>query len=63
VVEAVIALASGAAADSIALIGLGLDSGIEVAAASVLLWPPTTRRQDHSKARPPGGHPSAPRSE
>jgi divalent metal cation (Fe/Co/Zn/Cd) transporter len=38
VVEAVIALASGAAADSIALIGFGLDSGIEVAAASVLLW-------------------------
>jgi divalent metal cation (Fe/Co/Zn/Cd) transporter len=38
VVEAVIALASGVAADSIALIGFGLDSGIEVAAASVLLW-------------------------
>jgi divalent metal cation (Fe/Co/Zn/Cd) transporter len=38
VVEAVIALASGAAADSIALVGFGLDSGIEVAAAAVLLW-------------------------
>jgi divalent metal cation (Fe/Co/Zn/Cd) transporter len=38
VVEALVALASGAAADSIALIGFGLDSGIEVAAASVLLW-------------------------
>lgn len=38
VLEAVIALASGAAADSIALIGFGLDSVIEVAAASVLLW-------------------------
>ena len=38
VVEAVIALASGAAADSIALIGFGLDSGIEVAAAAVMLW-------------------------
>ncbi len=38
VVEAVIALASGAAAESIALVGFGLDSGIEVAAASVLLW-------------------------
>lgn len=37
-VEAVIALASGAAADSIALVGFGLDSGIEVAAAAVLLW-------------------------
>jgi divalent metal cation (Fe/Co/Zn/Cd) transporter len=38
VVEAGVALASGAAADSIALIGFGLDSGIEVAAAAVLLW-------------------------
>ena len=36
--EAVVALASGAAADSIALIGFGLDSVIEVVAASVLLW-------------------------
>ncbi|MCG8592180.1 MAG: cation transporter [Proteobacteria bacterium] len=38
VVEAIIALALGAAAHSIALIGFGLDSGIEVAAAGVLLW-------------------------
>lgn len=38
VVEAAIALAAGAAAESIALFGFGLDSGIEVAAASVLLW-------------------------
>lgn len=38
VIEAAIALASGAAAESIALVGFGLDSGIEVAAASVLLW-------------------------
>ena len=38
VIEAAIALASGAAADSIALVGFGLDSGIEVAAAAVLLW-------------------------
>ena len=38
VIEAVIALASGAAADSIALVGFGLDSGIEVAAAAVMLW-------------------------
>ena len=36
-IEAAIALASGAAADSIALVGFGPDSGIEVAAA-VLLW-------------------------
>jgi divalent metal cation (Fe/Co/Zn/Cd) transporter len=38
VIEAAIALASGAAANSIALVGFGLDSGIEVAAAAVLLW-------------------------
>lgn len=38
VVEAVIALWAGAAADSIALFGFGLDSVIETAAASVLLW-------------------------
>lgn len=38
VVEAVIALASGTAAESIALVGFGLDSCIEVAAAAVLLW-------------------------
>jgi len=38
VVEAVVALAAGAAADSVALVGFGLDSGIEVAAAGVLLW-------------------------
>jgi divalent metal cation (Fe/Co/Zn/Cd) transporter len=38
VIEAVIALASGVAADSIALVGFGLDSGIEVAAAAVMLW-------------------------
>ena len=38
VVEAVIALWSGAVADSVALIGFGLDSGIETAAGAVLLW-------------------------
>lgn len=38
VLEAVVALWSGAVADSIALQGFGLDSVIEVAAASVLLW-------------------------
>ncbi|RMG94903.1 MAG: cobalt transporter [Deltaproteobacteria bacterium] len=38
VVEAVVALWSGAAAESVALVGFGLDSGIEVAAAAVLLW-------------------------
>lgn len=38
VVEAGVALASGLRADSIALLGFGLDSGIECAAAGVLLW-------------------------
>jgi divalent metal cation (Fe/Co/Zn/Cd) transporter len=38
VLEAVIALWSGAVADSVALIGFGLDSVIETAAAAVLLW-------------------------
>lgn len=36
--EAGIALASGAAAESIALVGFGLDSVLECAAAGVLLW-------------------------
>jgi len=38
VVEAVVALWSGVSADSIALVGFGLDSVIECAAAGVLLW-------------------------
>lgn len=38
VLEAAIALVSGTSAHSIALLGFGLDSGIEVAAAAVLLW-------------------------
>ncbi len=37
-IEAAIALWSGVAAHSIALVGFGLDSIIEVAAATVLLW-------------------------
>lgn len=38
VVEAVVALWSGAKAESVALLGFGLDSVIECAAASVMLW-------------------------
>jgi divalent metal cation (Fe/Co/Zn/Cd) transporter len=38
VLEAVIALVSGAAADSVALVGFGLDSLIETAAAVVMLY-------------------------
>lgn len=38
VVEAVVAVAAGMAASSIALIGFGFDSTIEVAAAAVVVW-------------------------
>jgi divalent metal cation (Fe/Co/Zn/Cd) transporter len=38
VIEAVIALAAGRAAGSLALIGFGLDSTIEVASAAVIIW-------------------------
>jgi divalent metal cation (Fe/Co/Zn/Cd) transporter len=38
VIEAVVALWFGAEAESIALLGFGLDSAIECAAAGVLLW-------------------------
>ena len=37
-IEAVVAVWSGLLADSIALVGFGLDSVIELAAASLLLW-------------------------
>jgi divalent metal cation (Fe/Co/Zn/Cd) transporter len=37
-VEAVVALTAGAAADSSALVGFGLDSTIEVSSALVVLW-------------------------
>jgi divalent metal cation (Fe/Co/Zn/Cd) transporter len=38
IAEAVVALWSGSAADSIALFGFGLDSVVETCAAAVLLW-------------------------
>jgi cation diffusion facilitator family transporter len=38
VAEAAVAIAAGLAAGSIALLGFGVDSGIEVVAASALLW-------------------------
>jgi hypothetical protein len=37
-VEAVVAIAADAAASSIALIGFGLDSTVEVLSASVIVW-------------------------
>ena len=38
VVEAVVAFAAGAAANSIALVGFGLDSTVEVMSAVVIVW-------------------------
>lgn len=38
VIEGIVAIAAGAAAGSLSLIGFGLDSGIEVSAALVLTW-------------------------
>jgi divalent metal cation (Fe/Co/Zn/Cd) transporter len=38
VVEGVVALAAGVAAGSVALVGFGLDSAVEVSAAAVLAW-------------------------
>lgn len=38
VIEGVVASSAGLAAGSVALVGFGFDSGIEVAAASVVLW-------------------------
>ncbi len=65
VVEAVIALWFGAEAGSIALFGFGLDSVIETAAASVLLWrlsldargadPAVIERTEHTVHRFVGG--------
>ncbi len=38
VIEGVVAVTAGLAADSIALVGFGIDSAIEVFAASVVIW-------------------------
>lgn len=38
VVEAAVAITAGVVASSVALLGFGIDSGIEVVAASALLW-------------------------
>jgi divalent metal cation (Fe/Co/Zn/Cd) transporter len=38
VIEGIVAVSAGLAAGSVALVGFGFDSGIEVAAASVVLW-------------------------
>jgi divalent metal cation (Fe/Co/Zn/Cd) transporter len=38
VIEAIVAIAAGTAASSIALVGFGLDSTVEVLSASVIVW-------------------------
>lgn len=38
VIEAVVAIAAGAAAGSVALVSFGLDSTVEVASAAVIIW-------------------------
>ncbi len=48
VLEAVVALASGAVAGSIALIGFGLDSVIEASSGGILLW---RLHSDHNEER------------
>lgn len=50
VVEAVVALAAGEVASSIALVGFGLDSIIEVAAGVTVLWRFQQRRLEEGKA-------------
>jgi divalent metal cation (Fe/Co/Zn/Cd) transporter len=47
--EAAVALGSGIAAGSIALVGFGLDSVIETLSAAILLW--RFRRDDHAAQR------------
>ncbi|HEY5625306.1 MAG TPA: cation transporter [Dehalococcoidia bacterium] len=51
VIEGVIAVSSGVAAGSVALIGFGLDSFIEVTAAGVLLWRLGLPEQDERAER------------
>jgi divalent metal cation (Fe/Co/Zn/Cd) transporter len=50
-VEAVVAIAAGAAASSIALVGFGLDSTVEVLSASVIVWQMTRPVPEDREAR------------
>ena len=49
-IEGVVAVTAGLAAGSIALLGFGIDSGIEVFAASVVIW--QLRGGAHARMRP-----------
>lgn len=51
VIEAVVAIAAGAAASSAALIGFGLDSTIEVASATAVAWQFSARQAAVRQAR------------
>jgi divalent metal cation (Fe/Co/Zn/Cd) transporter len=51
VVEAVVALAAGAAASSTALVGFGLDSVIEVSSAAAVAWQFSARDHEVREAR------------
>ena len=51
VIEAVVALAAGAAASSSALIGFGLDSVIEVSSAAALAWQFSAKDHDVRESR------------
>lgn len=50
VIEGIVAVTAGRAAGSIALVGFGIDSAIEVFAASVVLW--QLRGGTHARQRP-----------
>jgi divalent metal cation (Fe/Co/Zn/Cd) transporter len=50
VVEGVIAIATGVESESIALVGFGLDSFIEVFAAGVIVWRLTANHASHEQA-------------
>lgn len=51
VIEGVIAIGSGLLASSIALVGFGIDSGIEVLSGLILLWRLNTRRDEEERER------------
>ena len=51
VLEGVIAIGSGVLASSIALVGFGIDSGIEVLSGLILLWRLNTRRDEEECER------------
>lgn len=51
ILEGLIAVGSGMAAGSIALIGFGFDSGIEVLSGLILLWRLNSRRDEEDRER------------